>query len=112
MISRPPSLRRLDPFEAELGEIERIDERVDRSNRVVLVDPVVQAFRKQRALAAIYSLDKALHPIPRKSRWNRTSRVTSGGTFSHGLGQTRPFAAVCAQVSSTATSRHWSARLV
>src|ERR1700756_5673273 len=64
MISRPPSLRRLDPFEPEFGEIEPIDERVDHSNRVVLVDPVVQAFRKQRALAAIYSLDEALHPIP------------------------------------------------
>src|SRR5215472_1344005 len=64
MISRPRSLRRLDPVESELGEIEPIDERVDRSNWVVLVDPVVQAFRKQRALAAIYSLDEALHPIP------------------------------------------------
>src|SRR5262250_1254779 len=64
MISRPPSLRRLDPVESELGEIDPIDERVDRSNWVVLVDPVVQAFRKQRALAAIYSLDEALHPIP------------------------------------------------
>src|SRR5262250_3155621 len=68
MISRPPSLRRLDPVESELGEIEPIDERVDRSNWVVLVDPVVQAFRKQRALAAIYSLDEALHPIPPGNR--------------------------------------------
>src|SRR5579872_7096621 len=83
MISRPSGLRRLGPFESQLGEIERIDECVDHSNRVVLVDPVVQAFRKQRALAAIYSLDEALHPIPHKSRWNRTSRVTSGGTFFH-----------------------------
>src|SRR5690242_16691864 len=64
MISRPPSLRRLDPVESELGEIEPIDEHVDHSNRIILVDPVVQAFRKQRALAAIYSLHEALHPIP------------------------------------------------
>src|SRR5689334_365821 len=64
MISRPSGLRWLDPFEAELGEIEPIDERVDRPNWIILVDPVFQTFRKQRALAAIYSLDEALHPIP------------------------------------------------
>jgi len=64
MRSRPSGLRRLGPFEFQLGEIERIDECVDHSNRVVLVDPVVQAFRKQRALAAIYSLDKSASSDP------------------------------------------------
>src|SRR5690242_9081585 len=42
MISRPSGLRWLDPFEAELGEIEPIDERVDRPNWIILVDPVFQ----------------------------------------------------------------------
>src|SRR5215472_5880532 len=66
MISRPPSLRRLDPVEPQSSKIERIDKRIDHSDWIVLVDPVVQAIGKQRALAAIRPLDKALHPIPRK----------------------------------------------
>ena len=36
-----------------------IDERVDHSNRIGLVDPVVQTFRKQRRLSAIRPLNKA-----------------------------------------------------
>src|ERR1700730_14760297 len=68
MISGPPSLRRLDPFELEFSEIERIDERVDHSNRIVLVDPVVQALRKQRTLSAIRPLNEALHSIPRNAQ--------------------------------------------
>ena len=67
MIGRPTGLRRLDPFEPELGEIEPIDERVDHANRIVLVDPVLQAFRKQRGLLAIRPCNKARHSIPRKS---------------------------------------------
>ena len=67
MIGRPPGFRRLDPFEPELGQIEPIGECVDHANRIVLVDPVLQAFRKQRALPAIRTLNKAPHPIPRKS---------------------------------------------
>jgi hypothetical protein len=79
MISRPSSLRRLDPFEPELSESKRIDERVDHSNRIVLVDPVVKAFRKQRRLSAIRPLNEALHPIPRKPQWNHIMR----GVFTH-----------------------------
>ena len=65
MISRPPSVRRLDPFEPQFSKIERIDKRVDHSNRIGFVDPVVQAFRKQGDLSAIRPLNEALHPIPR-----------------------------------------------
>src|SRR6516162_2517414 len=64
MISGPPSLRRLHPFEAELSEIERIDKRIDHSNRIVLVDPVVQTFGKQRRLCASRPLNEALHWPP------------------------------------------------
>jgi len=65
MIRRPPSLRRLDPFEPELGEIEHIDERVNHANRIVLGDPILKAFRKQRRLSTIHPLNEALHSIPR-----------------------------------------------
>jgi hypothetical protein len=66
MIGWPPSVRRLDPFEPQFSKIEGIDKRVDYSNRIGFVDPVVQAFRKQRTLSAIRPLNEALHAIPRK----------------------------------------------
>src|SRR5262245_7610969 len=40
------------------------DKDLDHPNRIILSDPVFQAFGKQRALAAIYPLNEALHPIP------------------------------------------------
>ena len=53
MISWPPRLRRFDPFKSQFREIEQIDECFNHSNRIVLLDPVVQAFRKQCRLSAI-----------------------------------------------------------
>jgi len=68
MIRRPARGRRIDPFKGHLGQIERVDKNVDYTNRIVLADPVFHAFRKQRALPPIDAFDKALHPIPLKSR--------------------------------------------
>jgi hypothetical protein len=65
MIARPPHLRRRDAVEPEFGAMKPIDKGVDRPNRIVRVDPVVQAVWKQRALPAIRPLDKPSHPIPR-----------------------------------------------
>jgi hypothetical protein len=48
------------------GSSRQAPERVDRPNWIVFVDPVFQTFRKERRLAPIHPLDKALHPIPRK----------------------------------------------
>ena len=31
-------------FEPEFGQIERIDERVQRANRIALIDPIIEAF--------------------------------------------------------------------
>src|SRR5260370_20408961 len=47
----------------KLGTIEPVDKDVDRPNRIVLADPVFQAFRKQRALTAIRPLNEAPHRI-------------------------------------------------
>src|SRR5262249_23530007 len=69
MISWPPRLRRLDPFKTQFSEIEQIDKCVNHSNRIVLLDPVVQAFRKQCRLFAISPLNEALHSIPRDPQW-------------------------------------------
>src|SRR6516164_6364744 len=89
MISGPPSLRRRHPFEAELSEIERIDKRIDHSNRIVLVDPVVQTFGKQRRLCASRPLNEALHWPPPNLQW-----IISCQGFSHSQGQSRRFADV------------------
>jgi len=41
-----------------------VDENVDDANWIVLADPVFHAFRKQRALPTIRTINKALHPSP------------------------------------------------
>ncbi len=62
------SSRRLgiDPDKPELRKIKFIDEDINHPNRIVLVDPFLQAFRKQRRLTAIYPINEALHSIPRE----------------------------------------------
>ena len=83
MIGRPAGRQRLDPVKPEAEKIELIDEDVDRPNRVVLADPVFQALRKQRALAAIDTLDKTLHHKPSPIPWrdsNRPHVFTQSGT--------------------------------
>src|SRR5829696_468192 len=52
------------PVKAEGPQIERIDKRIDDTNWVVLINPVVQAFGEQGGLAAIHAFDKASHRIP------------------------------------------------
>src|SRR5258705_6723920 len=77
MIGRPPGCLRFHSCEPKLEKIERLDERVDRSNRVILIHPVIEAFGQKRRLPAIRALDKALHPIPRKSPL-QGKRITAG----------------------------------
>ena len=64
MIRRPAGRLGSDPAKPQLGQVEFLDKDVDHPNRIVLADPVFQAFRKQRALPTIRALDKALHRIP------------------------------------------------
>src|SRR6476660_9183881 len=75
----------IDSTKPKLGQIEFFDEDIDHANRIVLADPVFQAFRKQRGLTAIDSLNEAPHPIARESyRGNQNSRCvfTQAGSFS------------------------------
>ena len=51
--SRAAGRRRLDILETQIAEIERVDERIDRTNRIAFIDPVIEAFRQQRRLPAI-----------------------------------------------------------
>jgi hypothetical protein len=55
--------------------VDRIYEGVDHADRIVLIDPVVQGFRKKRPLSAIRALYEALHPIPCKPLGNHTTRL-------------------------------------
>ena len=54
----------IDPAEPKFRLIEFVDNDIDYANRIVLADPVFQAFRKQRALHPIRALNEAPHPIP------------------------------------------------
>ena len=55
-----------NPAEPQLRQIKPLGKDLDHPNRAILIDPVFQAFRKQRGLAALCPLNKTLHPIPRK----------------------------------------------
>ena len=75
MIRRPAGRLGSDAVKSQAAQIEFLDKNVDHPNRIVLADPVFQAFRKQRALPAIHPLNEALHPIPPQSRRNHTARI-------------------------------------
>jgi hypothetical protein len=44
VVRRPTSRRRLNPFEAHLSQIERLDKHIDHANRVALVNEIIEAF--------------------------------------------------------------------
>src|SRR6266480_1635842 len=63
-VRRPAGGLGINPAKPKLGQIEPPDKDINHANRIILIDPVFQAFGKQRGLAAIYPLNEALHPIP------------------------------------------------
>src|SRR5215468_6341134 len=74
-----------------------LDERINDANRIVFVDPVIEASRQQRKLPPIRPLDEPSHLNPR--RFSR--RIIASGDFSHSLGHLRSIYAVQFHVSST-----------
>jgi hypothetical protein len=60
VVGRPARHLGDDTVEAQLAEIEHIDERVDHANRIALVDEIIEAFRQQRRLPAISPLNEPL----------------------------------------------------
>ena len=88
MISRPSGSLWIDPGEPELCKIEAVDKDIDRTNWIILANPIFQAFREKRGLPAIHPLDEAPHPmLPRI-----ISRESHSEAFSHTQGQSRRFA--------------------
>ena len=67
MIRRPASRLGVNPVELQTCQIKSIDKNVDRTDRIVLVNPVLQTFGEQRDLPSILAFNEALHLIPRKS---------------------------------------------
>ena len=84
MIPRPAGRLRGNPDEPEIGQIKPLNKNVDGTYRIVQSDPILQAFRKKRALLAINAFNKALHRNPPANRFgNPTARITSDAAFSH-----------------------------
>src|ERR1700722_10731709 len=100
MICRPAGRLTFKPDELKAGQIKPINKGVDDANRIVFANPVLQAFRKQRALAAILALNKALHLIPASQRGNLNARITPRAAFSHSQDPNR----TCS-ISATASPR-------
>ena len=47
VIARPSEVERLNGLEAQLIQVERIDERIDDANTIVAADPIIEASRQQ-----------------------------------------------------------------
>ena len=45
MIRGPAGRCRIDAIEPEVAEFQRIDEHIDRANRIALADPIIEALR-------------------------------------------------------------------
>ena len=58
---RAPSVGYL---EAQLCQLESIDEGIDCANRIALIDPVIEAFGQQRRLTAIRAFNEPSHRPP------------------------------------------------
>src|SRR6266581_1833576 len=64
MIRRPAGRFGSNPIKPQSGEVEFVNEGIDRPNWIVPIDPILQTFGKQRRLPPIDPLNEAPHPIP------------------------------------------------
>src|SRR6266567_2846915 len=64
MIRRPAGRFGSNPIEPQSGEVEFVNEGIDRPNWIVAIDPILQTLGTQRRLPAIDPLNEAPHPIP------------------------------------------------
>src|ERR1017187_4176696 len=78
MVGRPSRRLRLDAAKAELGQIKLIDKDIDRTDRIIFAQIVIQPLGKQSALTAVIANDKARHRILPP---NRRRIISSTGVF-------------------------------
>src|SRR5450631_1286496 len=83
MIRGPAGRCRIDAIEPEVAELQRIDEHIDRANRIALADPIIKAFRQQCCLLAIRPLNETLHQPPAIQQGNHSivGVFTQPGSF-------------------------------
>src|SRR5262245_49527983 len=81
MIARPASCLGSNPVKSQFRQIKLINKDIDHPNRIVLIDPVFQAFGKQCALLAIRALNETLHPTLRRSQESALRESHAGGRF-------------------------------
>jgi hypothetical protein len=65
--------------------IKRIEEGIDRPNRIDLIDEVIETFGQQRRLPTVRTFNEALHPCPPQI----ARRIIAGRAFSRSQGQQR-----------------------
>src|SRR5271156_4852410 len=85
MVGRPSCRLWLNAAKAELGQVKLIDKDIDRPDRIVPAQIVIQPLGKQSALIAVIANDKARHLILRPNR----RRIISLKVFSHSLDPSR-----------------------
>ena len=76
VVRRSPRRRGIDAFEAQLGQIELVDEDLDHPDRIVFGDVVVQALGQQSDLRSILAFDESLHalvPMTRCAQYRQRS---------------------------------------
>src|SRR4051795_474085 len=74
MIRRPTRAGRLNATEPQFSQIEGRNEGVDHANRIVICNPVIQAFRQQSRLPAISPFNEACHAQPPPVQYGNHSR--------------------------------------
>src|SRR5262245_64724646 len=89
MVRGPASYLGSNSVKSQLRQIKLINKDIDHLDRIILIDPVFQTLRKQRALLAIRALNEALHlilqqpnqllPESHEARRFHTTCVISGG---------------------------------
>ena len=97
MEGRPAGLRRLH-LEAKFRQIEPVHERIDGPDRIILVNPFVEALRQERQLLAIHPGNKPFHEAPRANRrenHNMSRRFHAARVGADLLFQKRPVRLAC-----------------
>src|SRR5665647_828850 len=88
MIGWPSCRLWLNAAKAKPRQIKLIDKNIDRSDRIILAQVVIQPLGKQSALTAVIANDKTRHRVLQPN----CRRIISSKTFSHSLDPERTMA--------------------